>query len=74
MTPCQIPENENLLPIGYVDYSNQNADDLLKILENNNIPILDLRKEMIKDGISYTDAFLPLIIIGNRKPVFGLML
>ncbi len=57
LAPCQIPENEDILPPGYNDYSNQNADDLVGRLQEEGIPVLDLRKKMQRDGIGYTEAF-----------------
>jgi hypothetical protein len=57
LAPFQVPKYEDILPAGYLDYSNQNADDLLDMLRDNNVPFLDLREEMQKDGISSADAF-----------------
>lgn len=57
LAPCQIPETEDILPPGYSDYSNHNSDELIGRLAEDDIPVLDLRKEMIKDGIDYTEAF-----------------
>ncbi len=57
LAPCQIPESEDILPPGYCDYSNQNADELIGRLEEEAVPVLDLRKEMQKDGIDHTEAF-----------------
>jgi len=57
LAPYQIPKYENILPTGYKDYGNQNADDLLNALKDNGVPVLDLRDEMRNDGIDHTDAF-----------------
>ena len=57
LAPHQIPGDEDILPVGYKDYGNQNADELLDKLRKNNVPYLDLRKELRKDDISYADAF-----------------
>ena len=57
LVPYQVPKYENIFPVGYEDYGNQNADNLIHILNEHAIPVLDLRDEMIKDGINNTDAF-----------------
>lgn len=57
LAPHQIPKYENILPVGYENYSNENADDLLVLLRENNVPVLDLRDEMLKEGIKHEDAF-----------------
>lgn len=57
LAPCQVPKYQNILPAGYVDYSNPSSDELLELLRKNNVPVLDLREEMLNDNISYTDAF-----------------
>ena len=55
-----------------VDYSNENADSFLKVLYENKINVLDLRKELNKDYPNHFDAFfLKLTITGNQKQVFG---
>lgn len=57
LAPTQIPKYENILPAGYTDYSNQNADNLINMLQINGVPVLDLREEMLNDGMNNTDAF-----------------
>lgn len=56
-SPCQISKYENLLPVGYMDTSNDTADAFLSLLQQAGVPYLDLREEMHKDGISVSDAF-----------------
>jgi len=69
ITPSQLPKYENIMPAGYTDYSHANADNLLEILKNNNVPFLDLREELDKDGISYSDAFY--VTDHHWKPEIG---
>ena len=57
MTPNQIPKNADVVPKGYKDYSNQNADKLIEMLAANGVPVIDLREELIKDGIDNSDAY-----------------
>lgn len=57
LAPKQTPKYEDILPIGFIDYSNHNGDKLLKSLTENDIPFVDLREEMIKDGIDHSEAF-----------------
>jgi len=57
MTPRKVPKYEDILPAGYIDYSNQNADDMLEMLRSVNVPVLDLRDEIRRDGLSYADVF-----------------
>lgn len=55
--PSQISKYENLLPTGYKDTANSNADKLIAQLRINNVEVLDLREELQNEGISITDAF-----------------
>lgn len=57
LAPHQVSKYEDDLPAGYEDYANENSDNLLQQLKENGIPVLDLREEMQRDGISYADAF-----------------
>ena len=57
LAPFQAPKYEDVMPAGYVDYSNQNSDDLLKLLMESDVPVLDLREEMKNEGISHSEAF-----------------
>ena len=57
LAPDQVPKYEDILPAGYKSYSNQNADDLLETLRKNDVPVLDLREEMLNEKIDHTDAF-----------------
>ena len=69
LAPGQLPKYEDILPAGYQDYGNQNADALLDALKENGVPFLDLREEMIYDGIDHTDAFF--ITDHHWKPETG---
>ena len=57
LAPFQISKYEDMLPAGYTDYSNQNADNLLDALVENDVPTLDLRDVMHDEGIGHTEAF-----------------
>jgi len=57
IAPSQFPKYENILPAGFDDYTNRNADDLADMLRANGVPVLDLRDALYKEGISHTDAF-----------------
>lgn len=70
LTPNQLSEDETDMPPGYSNYSNGNADELLSILRKSNVPVLDLREEMRKDGISQTEAFF--ITDHHWRPETGL--
>ena len=55
--PFKIEEGNKQLPIGVEDYSNENANSFIEIMEKNNVPVLDLRKEIIADNLNYPDLF-----------------
>jgi len=57
VTPRKVPKYEDILPRGYADFSNQNADELLEILRSHGVPVFDLRDELQKDDISYENTF-----------------
>ena len=57
IAPFQVPKYDDIVPAGYIDYSNQNSDALLEMLRENGVPILDLREEMKNEGIDHSDAF-----------------
>jgi len=57
LTPNQMPKFDDILPFNYINYSNENADELLGYLSDVNIPVLELREEMRNEGMSHDDAF-----------------
>ena len=57
LCPSKFSNTKNELPTGMTDYSNENADSFLKVLNNNNIPVLDLREELNKDYLNLFEAF-----------------
>jgi len=57
LSPGQIPKNEDIFPIGFESNSNLIADLFVSALRDNNVPVLDMREELIKDGINHTEAF-----------------
>jgi len=56
MAPSQISKYEDLLPTGYTDTTNDTADSLLALLEQYDVPYLDLREQMHTEGLSVTDT------------------
>ena len=57
LAPSQISKYEDLLPTGYVDYSNRNSDDMLNALRAADVPVLDLRDVQRDEGLLNADAF-----------------
>jgi len=57
LTPYQVSKYEDLMPPGYEDWGNENADDLADMLTANGVPVLDLRDVMRDEGMSYSDTF-----------------
>ena len=54
--PYKVRKNEDL-PVGVVDYANENADELLERLQNDNVNTLDLR-EKFKDKNIKSEYFI----------------
>ncbi len=50
-TPSTCSKYDPQLPIGVVDYYNNNTDRFLEILQDGNVDTIDFRKEMYDDGI-----------------------
>jgi len=57
ITPNQVPKYESVIPAGFMNYSNENADELIGLLRGANIPALDLREEMLDEGMDHSAAF-----------------
>jgi hypothetical protein len=57
LAPHQVSIFEDLMPAGFSCYANLNADNLLEALRANGVPVMDLRYELYRDGISHADAF-----------------
>lgn len=57
LAPGQVSKYENLLPVGFEDYSNQNADAFLALLRKSDVPVLDLRDTLNQDHINNAEAF-----------------
>ena len=70
LTPNQIPRFENIMPAGYTNKSNDNADELMDLLREMGVPALDLRESMRDEGMSNSDAFF--ITDHHWKPQTGL--
>lgn len=45
------------LPEGAVEYTNENADNLLRALEERSVATLDFREHMIADGLDWYDSY-----------------
>lgn len=56
-TPYKIDATDKQLPRGIEDYSNENADIFLNAIGQVGIPYLDMRKELVEQGISYEEMF-----------------
>ena len=50
MEPFKIPTEENLLPAGVTDRTNEIADQALAQLKEKEVPVLDLREDMSRTG------------------------
>jgi len=57
LAPYKIKENDKKLPISIEDYSNENANKLLKELDKRNIDYLDLRKVIKEQGLDHYSMF-----------------
>lgn len=55
--PDKMPTDDSYLPKGHVNFINENADNLLKGLEENNIDTLDIRYEIQKNNIDNYSLF-----------------
>jgi hypothetical protein len=55
--PYKISKYDPQLPTGFVNYTNQNDDNLLTELSKANIRTLDLREEIVRDNLSHYDMF-----------------
>ena len=56
LAPGQISKYEDLMPIGFEADFNHHSDNLIAALRFNNVPVLDLREELHKDGIINSEA------------------
>lgn len=57
LAPYKIAHDDDRLPRGIEDYSNENADELLAELEKENVDVLDLRQCAMNDGLNWSDMF-----------------
>lgn len=55
--PTKMSTTNKLLPAGVEDYANENADELLKTLESQNVDTLDLRPNMYDISDDFYGAF-----------------
>lgn len=56
-SPYDICKEENKNVSGILDFSNQNADNLLALAKKSGVECLDMRKHLHKDGLNHADAF-----------------
>lgn len=57
MAPSKISKYEDVLPAGYTDTDNDNADQLIAQLKEKDVPVLDLRESLLEEGILWEEAF-----------------
>jgi len=55
--PYKISKSDPQLPTGFVNYTNENDDNLLSELSKANIKTLDFREEIVKDNLNHYDMF-----------------
>ena len=55
--PYKISKYDPQLPTGFMNYTNENDDNLLAALSKSNVKTLDLREEIVKDNLSHYDMF-----------------
>jgi len=70
MAPNQVPKYRDIMPAGYVNVSNGNADELIDALRDTEVPALDLRDVMYDEGLSHEEAFF--VTDHHWKPETGL--
>lgn len=57
--PFKIDENDKQLPPSVEDYSNENANRFLAVLEENNVNTLDLRDRIEAESLDHYSLFYP---------------
>lgn len=55
--PFKVCLWDKQLPVGVEDWSNENVDDFLAILEENRVNVLDLRKTVAEEGMDHYSLF-----------------
>jgi hypothetical protein len=55
--PDKMGQFDKQLPAGATGWSNENADEFLQLLQNDKIPILDLRQSLHEDGLDHYAMF-----------------
>ena len=55
--PYEVCKYDPQLPTGIEDYSNTGADVFISLIEQEEIPLLDMREEMHKAGFQHYEAF-----------------
>lgn len=56
-TPYEICDTDNRLPVGIEDYSNDNANRFVALLQQAEVPCLNLHDVMHEEGMNHYDAF-----------------
>jgi hypothetical protein len=57
--PYKISKYDDQLPEGLEDYSNVDADQLVGLLKKGGVDVLDLRDEIVRDGLDHYSLFFP---------------
>lgn len=68
-TPFKIDPQDKQLPPSIEDYANENADQFLSVLEENDVPTLDLRKLEKEQGLDHYSLYF--ITDHHWKPETG---
>lgn len=55
--PSKVDEYEDVIPVGANIHANDNANRLISKLNNNNISVLDIRKNFHEEGLDYKNLF-----------------
>ena len=57
--PFKINESDKQLPVGVMDFSNENANRFLSRLDESGVPTLDLRQNIEEEGLDHYSLFYP---------------
>lgn len=55
--PAKIDARDKQLPAGVFDYANENADALCAALRSKGIAVMDIREEIVREGLSHETLF-----------------
>lgn len=57
LAPYKVAPDDDRLPRGIEDYSNENADEFIAGLQHENVDVLDLRQCAKDDGLNWSEMF-----------------